>query len=131
MLHHYCHNYSSITFITPASLPPYLNEGYKSFYVGILTGATGITIDRSHFSNIGRDQNNYYYTINERDLQTSRKKKRFDKDVLELSERGDIYKHKDVCYTWGPGQVGKTQPRRPSIMQKSMSSALLDRASLL
>ncbi|KAF9260707.1 hypothetical protein L218DRAFT_962280 [Marasmius fiardii PR-910] len=66
----------------------------------ILTDATGITIDRTHFSSVGRDQNNYF-TADYRILQ--KKRRRLGKDIPELSEfteikRGDIYKSKDVYY---------------------------------
>ncbi|KAG7090161.1 hypothetical protein E1B28_011769 [Marasmius oreades] len=69
----------------------------------MFTAATRATINRSHFSNVGRDQNNYT-TIHQTIVQT-RGKRKAKKDVIDLSDyteikRGDIYKDKDVCYSW-------------------------------
>ncbi|KAG7086055.1 hypothetical protein E1B28_003575 [Marasmius oreades] len=66
----------------------------------VLTGASKVKIGRGNFSNIGGDQNNYYYMI---DKARSGKRK-ISKDPLELSrfteiKHGDIYKDKDVCHT--------------------------------
>ncbi|KAG7090213.1 hypothetical protein E1B28_011815 [Marasmius oreades] len=77
----------------------------------VLAGATGITIDRSHFSNVGRDQYNYYTTY-QTIVQPRERRRRIEKDTLELSQfteikHGDIYKDKDVCYSWRLCSNGK------------------------
>ncbi|KAF9254897.1 hypothetical protein L218DRAFT_1082112 [Marasmius fiardii PR-910] len=74
----------------------------------VLSGATGINIKKSHFSNVGRDQNNCYQTI----VQNGGKKRKTNRGLPELSEftevkRGDIYKHGNVCYSWRLGSNGK------------------------
>ncbi|KAF9262506.1 hypothetical protein L218DRAFT_408357 [Marasmius fiardii PR-910] len=73
----------------------------------VLSGATGINIKKSHFSNVGRDQNNYYHIV-----QNGGKKKKINRGLPELSEftevkRGDIYKDKDICYSWRLCSNGK------------------------
>ncbi|KAF9262445.1 hypothetical protein L218DRAFT_1000650 [Marasmius fiardii PR-910] len=78
----------------------------------VLTGATGVTIDRSHFSNVGRDQYNNY-TIRQTIVQTGHKR-RVDRGLLKLSEftevkRGDIYKDTNVCHSWKLFSNGKDE----------------------
>ncbi|KAG7090107.1 hypothetical protein E1B28_011719 [Marasmius oreades] len=77
----------------------------------VLTGATGITMNRSHFSNVGKDQYNDC-TVHQTIVQTRCRRKKFDRDLPELSEfteikRGDIYKNKDMCYSWRLCSNGK------------------------
>ncbi|KAF9262482.1 hypothetical protein L218DRAFT_1077979 [Marasmius fiardii PR-910] len=74
----------------------------------VLTGATGTNIKNSHFWNVGRDQNNYYQTI----VQNGGKKRKINRDPPELSQFteikwGNIYKDKDVCYSWRLCSNGK------------------------
>ncbi|KAF9256066.1 hypothetical protein L218DRAFT_1007855 [Marasmius fiardii PR-910] len=69
-----------------------------------LTGATGVKINQAHFSNIGRDQHNYYAVQNPM-FYNRRKRRKVEADLIELSEftevkRGDIYKDKDVGNSW-------------------------------
>ncbi|KAG7090147.1 hypothetical protein E1B28_011755 [Marasmius oreades] len=70
----------------------------------VLADATGTAIDRSHFSNVGRDQYNNYTTHN--NIYTGEKRKKVGKDLpVDLSEfteikRGDIYRDQDVRYSW-------------------------------
>ncbi|KAF9262469.1 hypothetical protein L218DRAFT_406923 [Marasmius fiardii PR-910] len=75
----------------------------------ILAGASGVLINQSHFSNIEGNQYNYYMTD-----KTQSKKKTITGDLLELSEftqvkRGDIYKDRDVCYSWRLCSNGKDE----------------------
>ncbi|KAF9256226.1 hypothetical protein L218DRAFT_1027478 [Marasmius fiardii PR-910] len=73
----------------------------------VLSGATGINIERGYFSSVGRDQYNYYYGSQE-----GGRKGKVTRGLHELSEctevkRGDIYKDKDVCYSWQLCSNGK------------------------
>ncbi|KAF9256253.1 hypothetical protein L218DRAFT_1007599 [Marasmius fiardii PR-910] len=74
----------------------------------ILHGATGINIDRSHFSNVGRDQYNDC-TIHQTIVEKRAKIHRGLPEFSEFSEvkRGDIYKDKDICYSWRLCSNGK------------------------
>ncbi|KAG7090095.1 hypothetical protein E1B28_011711 [Marasmius oreades] len=78
----------------------------------VFTGASKVKIGKGNFSNVGRDQNNYYTTHNNI-VQTRGKNKKVSRDLPELSEyteikRGDIYKSKDgVCYSWRLCSNGK------------------------
>ncbi|KAF9259475.1 hypothetical protein L218DRAFT_1003822 [Marasmius fiardii PR-910] len=73
----------------------------------VLTGASRTRISKCNFSNIGGNQNNYYYTIHKEQQKSS-----VNKDPPGLSEytevkRGDIYKDKDICYSWRLCSSGK------------------------
>ncbi|KAF9254895.1 hypothetical protein L218DRAFT_1082111 [Marasmius fiardii PR-910] len=74
----------------------------------VLSGATRINIDRSHFSNVGRDQYNDC-TIHQTIVEKRAKIHRGLPEFSEFSEvkRGDIYKDKDVCYSWRLCSNGK------------------------
>ncbi|KAG7086228.1 hypothetical protein E1B28_002198 [Marasmius oreades] len=66
----------------------------------VLTGASKAKIGRGNFSNIGRDQIHNYTIVQTRDKRT-----KIDRGLPELSEfteikRGDIFKDKDICYSW-------------------------------
>ncbi|KAG7090030.1 hypothetical protein E1B28_011650 [Marasmius oreades] len=73
----------------------------------VLTGASKVRIGRGNFSNVGRDQVNNYTIVQTRDKRT-----KVDSDPPELSEyteikRGDIFKDKDICYSWQLCSNGK------------------------
>ncbi|KAF9261832.1 hypothetical protein L218DRAFT_988702 [Marasmius fiardii PR-910] len=83
--------------------PPSLESSTSNrLTMDVLTGATGINIERSQFSNVGKNQYNdctIHQTIIEK------RAKIINRDLPGLSEFtevkwGDIYKDKDVCYSW-------------------------------
>ncbi|KAG7090047.1 hypothetical protein E1B28_011666 [Marasmius oreades] len=91
------------SFLHPDS-PPHLQD--QPSKMEILTGASKVKIGRGNFSSVGRDQFNY--TI----VQTRDKRTKVARGLPELSEfteikRGDIYKDKDVCYSWQLCSNGK------------------------
>ncbi|KAG7090108.1 hypothetical protein E1B28_011720 [Marasmius oreades] len=74
------------------------------------TGASKVKIGNANFSSVGRDQYNDC-TIHQAIVET-RVKKKINEDLRDLSQfteikRGDIYKNKDVCYSWRLCSNGK------------------------
>ncbi|KAF9267840.1 hypothetical protein L218DRAFT_649132 [Marasmius fiardii PR-910] len=76
----------------------------------VLTRASKVKIGRGNFSNVGRDQINYYM------VDKSRNKRKVGRNplLLELSEftevkRGDISKDKNDCHTWSLYSHGRIQ----------------------
>ncbi|KAG7090126.1 hypothetical protein E1B28_011735 [Marasmius oreades] len=79
--------------------------------MNVLAGASRVKIGRANFSTVGRDQYNDC-TVHQTIIQTQYKKRKIGRYLPELSEfteikRGDIYKSKDVCYSWRLRSNGK------------------------
>ncbi|KAF9262420.1 hypothetical protein L218DRAFT_404078 [Marasmius fiardii PR-910] len=71
--------------------------------VEVFTGATGVTVNNSHFSNVGRDQYNGC-TIHQ-DLARARGRREFRENLPRLEEysevkQGNIIKDKDIGEPW-------------------------------